>query len=437
MEQGKSLSVSVSQINSINDNCTYDSDDEMWAENRSKHLHDPLAMKDKSVVKTKTKVGETPKKERRKAASAIFRSTLSKRMNYVIKKIPTHLLRFGAVFNFDFANEIKKSINEEGVEMFKNTIFGPYLNISKCNFQGQITKCLLLLGVQHENKDLLHVRHANGIVLQFSIKDFAIVTGLKCKENVKDFSYPESTMSRLLQRYFPNATADLDTDRIISNDRRWQIAFDKLITSLRQDFNLNKQMYRLFGMSYALNVWTYECTSSLNSEFAFKVVSGIPKICNLRVVAVKPKFGTFMSNIFSKNASSNIAPTPDEVEALDLHDIQDAHTPGPSTITVDAKKVQTKDSSGFEDFSTSPHGHLFRRSLRVSGTSSPPPPKRRKKIDTSKTKLSEPKSSEQLRPPINQSFLMPDEAPTLLMYLLSMSLHKIKKISLYIPILKN
>ncbi|WMV17842.1 hypothetical protein MTR67_011227 [Solanum verrucosum] len=65
-----------------------------------------------------------------------------------------------------------------------------------------------------------------------------------------------------------------------------------------------------------------------------------------------------------------------------------------------------------EDFSTSLPGHLFRRSSRVSGTSSPPPPKRRKKIDTSKTKVSEPKSSELLRPPINQSFSMPDEAPT-------------------------
>ncbi|KAH0699915.1 hypothetical protein KY284_014130 [Solanum tuberosum] len=223
----------------------------MWAENRSKHLHDPLAMKDKSVVKPKTKVGETSKKGRRKAASVIFRPTLSK---------------------------------------------------------SQITKCMLLLEVQHENKDLLHVRHANGTVLQFSIKDFAIVTGLKCKGNVKDFSYPKFTTSRLLQRYFPDATAD-------------------------------------------------------------------------------------------------------EVEALDLPDIQDAHTPGPSTTTVDVKKVQTKDSSGFEDFSTSPHGHLFRRSSCVSGTSSPPPPKRRKKIDTSKTKLSEPKSSEQLRPLINQSFSMPDETP--------------------------
>ena len=57
-------------------------------------------------------------------------------MNYVIKKIPAHPLRFGAIFNFDFVNKIKLSIKDEGVAMFKKTIFGPYLEIPKCNFQG-------------------------------------------------------------------------------------------------------------------------------------------------------------------------------------------------------------------------------------------------------------------------------------------------------------
>ncbi|KAG5569786.1 hypothetical protein H5410_059552 [Solanum commersonii] len=45
-------------------------------ENRSKLLHDTLAMKDKSVVNSKTKVGETTKKRGRKATSVIFRPTL-------------------------------------------------------------------------------------------------------------------------------------------------------------------------------------------------------------------------------------------------------------------------------------------------------------------------------------------------------------------------
>ena len=59
-----------------------------------------------------------------------------------------------------------------------------------------------------------------------------------------------------------------------------QIAFNKLITSLRQDINQSKQMYRLFGMPYAPNIWIYECTSCLSPDFAVKVANDIPRICN-------------------------------------------------------------------------------------------------------------------------------------------------------------
>ena len=270
-------------------------------------------------------------------------------MNYVIKKIPAHPLRFGATFNFDFVNKIKVSIKDEGVALFKKTIFGPYLEIPKCNFQGQITKCLLLLEVRHENRDVLHVRHTNENVLVFGMKEFAIVTGLKCKGNVKEFSYPNSTQSRLLQKYFPDCPTVITKSRLIQRfamgnwettqesvemaiiyfintfllchlgetfirieeflmieDGRYemypwgQIAFNKLITSLRQDFNQSKQMYRLFGMPYALNVWIYECASTLSPDLAVKVANGIPRICNWTVVAEKPKYEKLMSSIFSE-----------------------------------------------------------------------------------------------------------------------------------------
>ncbi|WMV25748.1 hypothetical protein MTR67_019133 [Solanum verrucosum] len=160
-------------------------------------------------------------------------------MKCVIKKILTHALRFGATYNIDFLKEIKASIGDDGIELFKNPTFGPYLNFPKCNFRDKS--------------------------LSFSIKDFAIITGLKCK---------------------------------------------------------------------------------------------------------------------------------DEVATLDIPGIQDAPPPGPSTTTVNPKEVQSKDISGFENFSTSPPDQLVRSSSRVSGTSSPPPPKRRKKINTPKIKVSEPSQSE-------------------------------------------
>ena len=54
-------------------------------------------------------------------------------------------------------------------------------------------------------------------------------------------------------------------------DYPWgQLSFSKLIGSLRQDFDVCKKLYRLYGMPYALNVWIYECASNLNSEIAVK-----------------------------------------------------------------------------------------------------------------------------------------------------------------------
>ena len=57
-------------------------------------------------------------------------------------------------------------------------------------------------------------------------------------------------------------------------------------------------MYRLFGMPYALNVWIYECASTLSPDLAVKVANDIPRICNWTVVAEKPKYEKLMSSIF-------------------------------------------------------------------------------------------------------------------------------------------
>uniref|UniRef100_M0ZTD4 Ulp1 protease family, C-terminal catalytic domain containing protein n=1 Tax=Solanum tuberosum TaxID=4113 RepID=M0ZTD4_SOLTU len=167
-----------------------------------------------------------------------------------------------------------------------------------------------------------------------------------------------------------------------------QIAFTKLMDLLRQNFNLSKQLYRLYEMPYELNIWTYECASQLNPEIIIKERDVIPRICNWRVVALKTKFEMLMSSIFQENACSNIVPTPEELEAFDLPEDERVSPSSPPTTSVNPKIVQPNDIVDLDDFSTRPPEQLLRRSSRVSDTSSPPPPKRRKKRDTLKTKVS-------------------------------------------------
>ena len=61
-------------------------------------------------------------------------------MNYLVKQIPKHSLKFGCTYNLNILRDLEKSMGVEGIELFRNSIFGSYLNIPKCNYQGQITK---------------------------------------------------------------------------------------------------------------------------------------------------------------------------------------------------------------------------------------------------------------------------------------------------------
>ncbi|KAG5587451.1 hypothetical protein H5410_047885 [Solanum commersonii] len=54
------------------------------------------------------------------------------------------------------------------------------------------------------NCNELHIRHANENILRFTIKEFAIITGLKCTENPNDFQYSNTSKRNLIQRYFPD-----------------------------------------------------------------------------------------------------------------------------------------------------------------------------------------------------------------------------------------
>ena len=61
-------------------------------------------------------------------------------------------------------------------------------------------------------------------------------------------------------------------------DYPWgQLSFSKFISSLRQDFDVIKKLYQLYGLPYALNIWIYECESQLNFEIANERMECHPK----------------------------------------------------------------------------------------------------------------------------------------------------------------
>ncbi|KAM3395095.1 hypothetical protein P3S68_004100 [Capsicum galapagoense] len=99
-------------------------------------------------------------------------------MKYRIKNVPAHSLHFGSYCNCVFGSDIKNCASEEAYNLFHQTIFGSFLDIPQCNFQGQISKCILMLELEQGNPDKIHV-YVQGTILKFTISEFALISGLK------------------------------------------------------------------------------------------------------------------------------------------------------------------------------------------------------------------------------------------------------------------
>ncbi|KAF3634504.1 hypothetical protein FXO37_26453 [Capsicum annuum] len=224
------------------------------------------------------------------------------------------------------------------------------------------------------------------------------LSGLNCTSNIEDFQYSTSDGSVLMTKYFPVAKNRISKKKFVQwykmgnfdNDQDalqmtilffihafllseiddaavsyiefnmvadgryeqypWEkISFNKLMNSLRQDFFVEKQLYRLGGMPYVLNIWMYKCCSEVDKDIACRIGNGIPRICNWFVVGTKPKFKKFMNGMFSKYVYTNISPTVDELKCLQLpnHDGMDlkdsVNSTLPSTSCRQLIKVDQKD----------------------------------------------------------------------------------------------
>ncbi|PHU22668.1 hypothetical protein BC332_07775 [Capsicum chinense] len=138
-------------------------------------------------------------------------------------------------------------------------------------------------------------------MLRFFINEFALITGLNCFENVDDFKYEDSSTSRLMKRYFPQSTNGVDKEALVerflkenfeNKEKALQMAilyfihtfiylqlnaspapfsdfkmvenekyqffplgkmsFSRLMALLRQEFSMEKQLYRLGGIPQCL-----------------------------------------------------------------------------------------------------------------------------------------------------------------------------------------
>uniref|UniRef100_M1ACL2 Ulp1 protease family, C-terminal catalytic domain containing protein n=1 Tax=Solanum tuberosum TaxID=4113 RepID=M1ACL2_SOLTU len=100
------------------------------------------------------------------------------------------------------------------------------------------------------------------------------------------------------------------------------------------------------------------------NDIAVKERNVIPRICNWKVMAEKPKFEMFMKSIFTENNCANIQPTVEEITSLDLRHISHVSPtePAPSNVNPESDDTSFKEQvmeNATEVIHTTHHSHVL------------------------------------------------------------------------------
>ncbi|XP_070018236.1 uncharacterized protein [Nicotiana sylvestris] len=269
--------------------------------------------------------------------------------------------------------------------------------------------------------------HVNGTSLHFILREFAIVTGLKCVGNDEDFEFSEKFPNRLIETYFGGANLvkkeqlmkcfadknwgpDNDGDAlkisllyfihtfIFSSEKNsttiprlhfdlvesgryseyhWGLkAFEMLTKSISMKMDAEKKYYRIAGMPLAMQVWFYECYSVVDSKIALRVDDVVPKILNWRTTRYQPTIAYLMNDMFNDIGNMIVYKdiSPSDIE---LAIIQNP----PAGVDLEKRPSPAhSDKSGedSDDFSPTPELQCKKKHIASVGPSSSPSHKKRK-----------------------------------------------------------
>ncbi|KAH0678706.1 hypothetical protein KY284_019791 [Solanum tuberosum] len=293
-------------------------------------------------------------------------------VKFLGKREPTHIPHMQCYTNIEVMKVLATKLTiSQYKEFCGTTCFAQLSSIRRCHVQAQLIRCMFLREIEGSSKDAILI-HVNGTTLRFTIRDFAIITGLKCSDNEKDFVFNTEEPNRMILQYFgvekaitksqlvekfdnkvwgdndddavkfailfyihsfilseePTSTVidRKDFDLVESGryiDYPWgKKAFDLLILHLHTKIKHDGKYFRLYGFPLALQVWFYECCSNFDEEIAVKVSHHIPRILNWKTKKDFPRLSYFAKGMFRDDNNplvfKNITPTTMELKILEL-----------------------------------------------------------------------------------------------------------------------
>ncbi|XP_075112122.1 uncharacterized protein LOC142182096 [Nicotiana tabacum] len=226
-----------------------------------------------------------------------------------VKKHPIFALHISVYTNTDIVSELKENLTPEQYKQLGNTCFGNFLQMKRCEVQHQLFRCFMALQLEGTPNNVFAM-HVNGTSLHFTLREFALVTGLKCVGNDADFEFSEKVPNRLIEAYFGGA--NLVKKKHLMKcfaDKNWgpDNDGDALKIALFKKIDAQKKYYRIAGMPLAMQVWFYEFCSDVDPKIALRVDNVVPRILNWRTTGNQPNFAYLMNDMFNDKANMDTA----------------------------------------------------------------------------------------------------------------------------------
>ncbi|XP_050231796.1 uncharacterized protein LOC126680677 [Mercurialis annua] len=239
--------------------------------------------------------------------------------DYLLDAEDRYTCRVTMPLNFKYIEDIKKTLSDTQLELFKKTFLGHFLDLSPLCNQPQLIHSLLLREVKHPNNRELWFK-VSGHKLRFSIDEFAVITGLNCVGDFNPVSYAP-LQNQLIDTYFPNSEVTRDGLGVIflnkvfksdddavklaviylfecylcSNEIKFQnvsrffmdmvdsgdynsypwgiMVFRSTIADMKKRFATRRRIkfYRLNSFPLALQIWFYEVCPFATNKICFPV----------------------------------------------------------------------------------------------------------------------------------------------------------------------
>nr|XP_033517659.1 uncharacterized protein LOC117281906 isoform X3 [Nicotiana tomentosiformis] len=283
-------------------------------------------------------------------------------------------------------------------------------------------RCFMVLQLEGNHDDSFSI-YVNGTTLSFSIREFALVTGLNCVGDPEDFQFNTKVPNMIVDTYFGGAKNvkkkdllkcfddknwghDNDGDSInivvlyfihififsseknnttiprlhfdlVESERYYDYSWGKdtfqyLIKSISKKMDSQKKYYRITGMPLAMQVWFYECCSKVDPKITLRVDNRIPRILNWKSTVIQPTYAYLMNDMFNDQGNmivyNNIQPSDIELAVIQIP---------PKGVDVENNPTHSDNNEDdSDDFSPTPPLQPKKKHDAIVGPSSSPPHKK-------------------------------------------------------------